>query len=185
LDEQGENTMITPSNAALETQKPLEPMAAHEDPALIMARRFGITTTTRGAAFSGSFKCISILIAVAIIYWGWQALPILNGVSLSTQAKVVLGACMALVLYTLYYVMISQTTVTPTEISQNFIFNRRVHLGEVSFAKFIYIPYLTWLIAPRLFVRTASNKFAAFYGAHRDLHQVFGQIHRTVAQGSK
>jgi hypothetical protein len=97
----------------------------------------------------------------------------------------VLGGCVAMVLYTLYHVMVSRTSVSPTEIRQNFVFNRQIHLGEVSFAKFIYIPYLTWLIAPRLFVRTASNKFAAIYGATPELHQVFGQIHRTIAQGSK
>ena len=162
-----------------------EPIEIHEDPALIMARRFGINTTTEGAAFSLSFKCITVLIAAAIAYWGVQALPNLGWRSMATQAQWMLGGCMALVLYTLYHVMVSRTTVSPTEIRQNFVFNRRVHLGEVSFAKFIYIPYLTWLIAPRLFVRTASNKFAAIYGATHELHQVFGQIHRTIAEGSK
>jgi hypothetical protein len=163
----------------------LEPIQIHEDPALIMARRFGINTTTEGAAFSAAFKCISVLILAAIAYWGWQALPVLGWLSLPKQVQWMLGGCVALVVYTLYHVMVSRTTVSPTEIQQNFVFNRRVHLGEVSFAKFIYIPYLTWLIAPRLFVRTASNKFAAFYGATHELHRVFGQIHRTVAQGSK
>ncbi len=156
-----------------------------EDLALVMARRFGITTTTEGAAFSPAFKLIAVLITAAIAYWAWQALPNLTWRALPVQAQLVWGGCAVLVLYTLYHVMVSRTVVSPTEIRQNFVFNRRVHLGEVSFAKFIYIPYLTWLIAPRLFVRTASNKFAAIYGATHELHQVFGQIHRTVAQGSQ
>jgi hypothetical protein len=162
-----------------------EPIEIFEDPVLIMARRFGINSTTSGAAFSVPFKCITVLIAVAIAYWGYQALPSLGWQTMATQAKWILGGCVGLVLYTLYHVMVSRTTVTPTEIRQNFVFNRHVHLGEVSFVKFIYIPYLTWLIAPRLYVRTASNKFHAIYGATRELHLVFGQIHRTVAQGSR
>jgi hypothetical protein len=162
-----------------------EPIEIHEDPALIMARRFGINTTTTGAAFSVSFKCITVLIALAIAYWGYLALPSLGWQTMATQAKWMLGGCVGLVLYTLYHVMVSRTTVTPTEIRQNFVFNRYVHLGEVSFVKFIYIPYLTWFIAPRLYVRTASNKFHAIYGATHELHVVFGQIHRTVAQGSR
>jgi hypothetical protein len=162
-----------------------EPIVINEDPALIMARRFGITATTEGAAFSASFKCITVLIALAIAYWGYQALPALGWQAMATQAKWMLGGCCALVLYTLYHVMVSRTTVSPTEIKQNFVFNRHIHLGEVSFAKFIYIPYLTWLIAPRLFVRTASNKFAAIYGSTHELHLVFGQIHRTIAEGSR
>ena len=160
------------------------PIEIHEDPALIMARRFGLTATTTGAAFSVSFKLITLAIVAAIAYWGYQALPALGWASLSKQAQWVLGGCVALVVYTLYWILVSRTTVTPTEIHQTFVFNRRVHLGEVSFVKFIYIPYLTWLIAPRLYVRTASNKFHAIYGASRELHQVFGQIHRTVAKGS-
>ena len=162
-----------------------EPIEVFEDPALIMARRFGITTTTEGPAFSPSFKVITVLIAIVIAYWGWQALPNLGWSSMPAQAQWMFGGCIALVLYTLYHVMVSRTTVSPTEIRQNFIFNRQVHLGEVSFAKFIYIPYLTWLIAPRLFVRTASNKFAAIYGATHELHLMFGKIHRTISEGSK
>lgn len=155
------------------------------DTATRMAQRFGIKSHTHGAAFSAPFKAIAWLIAASIAYWGWQALPQLGWPVMSTQAKLTLVGCAALVLYTLFHIMRSTTTVTPTEISQRFVFNRRVHLGEVSFAKFIYIPYLTWLIAPRLFVRTAGNRFAAFYGATHELHLVFGQIHRTVAEGSK
>jgi hypothetical protein len=162
-----------------------QPIELYEDPALIMARRFGITSTTQGAAFSVWFKCITVLIALAIAYWGYLALPSLGWQAMATQAKWVLGGCVALVLYTLYWILLSRTVVTPTEIRQSFVFNRYVHLGEVSFVKFIYIPYLTWLIAPRLYVRTASNKFHAIYGATHELHQVFGQIHRTVAQGSR
>jgi hypothetical protein len=160
------------------------PIEINEDPALIMARRFGITTTTAGAAFSVSFKVITLAIVAAIAYWGYHALPALGWATLSAQARWVLGGCVALVVYTLYWILVSRTTVSPTEIHQTFVFNRRVHLGEVSFVKFIYIPYLTWLIAPRLYVRTASNKFHAIYGASRELHLIFGQIHRTVAQGS-
>ncbi len=162
-----------------------EPIELHEDPALVMARRFGISTTTEGAAFSLPFKCITVLIAAAIAYWGWQAVPNLAWRSMASQAQWMLGGAAALIAYTFYHVMVSRTTVSPTEIKQNFVFNRQVHLGEVTFAKFIYIPYLTWLIAPRLFVRTASNKFAAIYGATHELHQVFGKIHRTIAEGSR
>ncbi len=161
------------------------PIEIHEDPALIMARRFGITTTTTGAAFSVWFKVITLAIVTAIAYWGYLAMPTLGWAALSKQAQWMLGGCVALVVYTLYWILVSRTTVSPTEIHQTFVFSRRVHLGEVSFVKFIYIPYLTWLIAPRLYVRTASNKFHAIYGASRELHLVFGQIHRTVAQGSK
>lgn len=154
-----------------------------DEVALKMAQRFGITATTQGAAFSVHFKCIAVLISAVIGYWGWQALPNLGWSALSAQSQWMLGGCIGLIVYTLYHVMVSRTVVSPTHIQQNFVFNRSVHLGEVSFAKFVYIPYLTWLIAPRLFVRTPSNKFAAFYGSTHDLHRVFGQIHRTVANG--
>lgn len=170
-------------NNAAPSGDPVE--QAMQDPAAYMAQRFGMTETVEGAAFSIHFKCIAVIIVLAITYWAVQALPQFSWASLGTQARWVLGGCVAMVLYTLYHVMVSRSTVSPTQIKQNFVFNRSVHLGEVTFAKFIYIPYLTWLIAPRLFVRTASNKFAAFYGATPELHQAFGRIHRTVADGSR
>jgi hypothetical protein len=163
-----------------------EAIQINEDPALIMARRFGITTTTQGAAFGWPFKLFACAIVLNIAYWFVQAVPNMVAISqLPTQVQFMFLALLVLIGVTLYFVMVSRTTVSPTEIHQNFVFNRHIHLGEVSFAKFIYIPYLTWLIAPRLFVRTASNKFAAIYGATPELHRVFGQIHRTIAQGSK
>ena len=77
----------------------------------------------------------------------------------------------------------ARTTVSPTLIAQTYAFNRQMHLGELASAKFIYIPFLTWLIAPRIFIRSASGKFTAIYGATPQLHAAFGQIHRIVNRG--
>ncbi len=149
-----------------------------------MAARLGVTTTTQGAAFGWTFKGFAIAVVLAIVYWAQQANLLSSWSTIGKQAQWVIIGGAILVAYTLYHVLVSQTTITPTMISQNFVFNRKVHLGEITFAKFVYIPYLTWLIAPRLFVRTANHKFAAFYGATPALHQAFAHIHRTVAQTS-
>ena len=149
---------------------------------LAMAQRVGITTTTVGPAFSLWFKLITFAIVAVLAYIAYPALKNMQWSALSTQAKLVLGGGLALVAYTAYHIMVSRTTVAPTYIEQRFVFTRRMHLGDLSFAKFIYIPYLTWLIAPRLYIRSASGKFMSIYGASHALHTQFGLIHRVVNQ---
>ena len=151
-----------------------------QDPAIVMARRLGITETTTGMAFTLSFKLITLCVLAAIAYWGRTAFAAIQINQLSLQSNIVLWGGLALVAYTAYHIMVSRTTVSPTHIEQRFVFARRMHLGELSYAKFIYIPYLTWLIAPRLYIRSAQGKFMAIYGASHALHQQFGMIHRVV-----
>lgn len=150
------------------------------DPLALMAQRLGITTTTRGASFSVPARAIALGIALACLYGAWATYPQLRAAQLPQHIWVLLAGCLALVFYTVFWVFYAQTTLTPTHISQTYVFNRRMHLGELAAAKFVYIPYLTWLIAPRLFIRSASGKFTAIYGATPDLLALFGQIHRIV-----
>jgi hypothetical protein len=150
------------------------------DPLALMAQRLGITTTTSGASFSLAARAIALGIALACVYGAWSTYPQLVAAQLPQHIWVLLAGCLGLVAYTVFWIFYAKTTLTPTYISQTYVFNRRMHLGELAAAKFVYVPYLTWLIAPRLFVRSASGKFTAIYGATPELQTLFGQIHRVV-----
>ena len=153
-----------------------------QDPAIVMARRVGITETTVGPAFTNGFKAITCAVVAAIAYWGWPAIQAMPLRTMPASTHFILWGGIAMIVYTAYHIMVSRTTISPTHIEQRFVFTRSLHLGELSYAKFIYIPYLTWLIAPRLYIRSANNKFMAIYGASHALHVQFGLIHRVVNQ---
>lgn len=169
-------------NPGQSSEKPAFSELYDQDPAIAMARRVGITETTSGPAFTLWFKAFTLMLLAVMAYMGWPALNALDFKSMPVQSHLILWGGIAIVLYTAFHIMVSRTTITPTHIEQRFVFTRRMHLGELSFAKFIYIPYLTWLIAPRLYVRSAQNKFMAIYGASHALHVQFGLIHRVVNQ---
>lgn len=162
---------MNPENAA---------SAPEFDPLTRMAQRLDITATVRGASFGKAARAIALAIALACSYGAWHAYPQLVSAQTPRHIWVLLAGCMALVYYTVFWIFWARTEITPTMISQSYVFKRRMHLGELAAAKFVYIPYLTWLIAPRLFVRSASGKFTAIYGATPELHAAFGHIHRIV-----
>ncbi len=150
------------------------------DPLTRMAQRLGVTATVSGASFGWGARAIALGIAAACSYGAWQTYPQMLDAQLPRHIWVLLAGCLALVYYTVFWIFWARTIITPTQISQSYIFNRKMHLGELAAAKFVYIPYLTWLIAPRIFIRSASGKFTAIYGATPELHTLFGQLHRIV-----
>jgi hypothetical protein len=69
----------------------------------------------------------------------------------------------------------SRTKIDAVNIEQSWLWTKKVALAEISQAKFIYIPYLSWLIAPRLVVR-ASRGVYVFPAADRHVLEAFARL---------
>lgn len=67
-----------------------------------------------------------------------------------------------------YWIMVSRTTVSETEIMQTWCWSKKVRIADLEKIKFICIPGLTWLIAPRLVCVSGMNT-TVFYMGHREL----------------
>ena len=74
-------------------------------------------------------------------------------------------SALALMVYTLWCILTSVTTLTSTQLQQTFVWNKQLELRELAYVKLIRVPGLDWLIAPRLYCRTLLGKFAVFYTA--------------------
>ena len=108
-------------------------------------------------------------IVLGCVYWVyglWAAGQITTGSGRAAASGLNWAlAALALMLYTGWCILTSVTTLTSSTLEQTFVWNKKLELRELAYAKLIRVPGLDWLIAPRLYCRTLLGKFAVFYAA--------------------
>lgn len=117
-----------------------------------------------GAAFSGFFKLAAVGVVAGTGAWFvslWRSGRLDGGDALFGW-----GLCaLALMLATLWKILSSRTTLDGEGLHQTWLWDKKMELRELAYAKLIRVRGLDWLIAPRLYVRTLLGKFAVFYAA--------------------
>jgi len=56
------------------------------------------------------------------------------------------------------------------------VWDKAMAFDDLAYVRVIRVPGLSWLIAPRLYVRTLAGKFTVFYGATPGLIAEFERI---------
>jgi hypothetical protein len=74
-----------------------------------------------------------------------------------------------------YWILSSRTSIEQGVITQTWLWDKRVVVRDVTQAKFIYIPYLSWLVAPRLVVR-AGMAVHVFHAASPHVLEAFARL---------
>jgi hypothetical protein len=129
-----------------------------------------------GPAFSPAFK----LLATGLVFGtaGWL-------VHLWMSGKVVGGvvsilswflAALAIMLYTWWWIVRSRTRLDGQELYQSWMWDKKMELRELAYGKLVRVRGLDWLIAPRLYVRTLTGKFAVFYAADPKMISEFERL---------
>ena len=127
-----------------------------------------------GPAFPMLIKIVATLFVAAIVYSGMPALQEMQWSELTNTAAFVWG-CAALVTGLVYFWMLkSRTSIRDGVIEQTWIWNKRIAIDQIRQAKFIYVPHLTWLIAPRLVVRSGVSA-TVFYAAEPAVQKAFAR----------
>lgn len=72
---------------------------------------------------------------------------------------------LALVTYMGVVLLRSQTTLTSTSLSQDWFWEKKVLLQEVTYVRFMRVRGWEWLIAPRLLVRAGHGPLKTFHAA--------------------
>ena len=133
----------------------------------------------RAPAFSRTFRLLATALVAAIGSWMYRLWQSGKLVPPGTSDALALGwplAALAIILYTWWYLQTSWTTVTETELRQRWMWDKKLDLRELAYAKLIRVPGLDWLIAPRLYARTLLGKFAVFYCADRVMLAEFERL---------
>ena len=93
-----------------------------------------------------------------------------------TNTAAFVWGCAALVTGLVYFWMLkSRTSSRDGVIEQTWIWNKRIAVDQIRQAKFIYVPHLTWLIAPRLVVRSGVSA-TVFYAAEPAVQKAFARL---------
>ena len=119
-----------------------------------------------GAAFTVPFRFLAIGIVGACaagLFGLWQA-GRLASASGTTGIGWLLAAVAMLALMG-WHILTSRTRIDPEALQQTWVWNKRMEMRELAYAKLIRVRGLDWLIAPRLYVRTLLGKFAIFHVA--------------------
>ena len=130
-------------------------------------------------AFSIPFKLLAVAIVTMALAWGAQMLSTgLLEWTLNSSGWLVAALCM--MSYTVWHILNGVTTLDDKALQQTWVWRKRVELHELSYAKLIRVRHFEWLIAPRLYTRTFSNKLAVFYAISPSMLQEFQRIEEAL-----
>jgi hypothetical protein len=135
----------------------------------------------RGPAYSLTFRLLATAIVFGSAAWLlqlWSA-GLLGGHARNLGSWFAAGA--ALMLYTWWCIVRSMTSLDQEALRQTWIWNKRMELRELAYARLIRVRGLDWLIAPRIYVRTLHGKFAVFYAADAEIVAEFERLARVLA----
>ena len=126
-------------------------------------------------AYSITFKLLATVIVLACsaaFLQNWWVGRTAGGVA---GGGWFLGAVL-LLLYTWVNILRSTTRIDEEGLHQSWVWNKHMELRELAFGKLIRVRGLEWLIAPRLYARTLSGKFAVFYATSPEMIAEFERL---------
>ena len=129
-----------------------------------------------GAAFTPTIKALSVLLVLGIAVYVVRLWPEDGWLSLGWQSLGFMAATLVVVLACLGYICWSRVRMDDTHIEQTWVWRKRVAIAEISQLKLIYVPYMSWFIAPRLVVRLGVTGWYVFHAADQRVLQRFYQL---------
>ncbi len=128
-----------------------------------------------GRAFTPLIQILATVLMLALIYWAMQSFSEIFSTknSIVAIAMIVIAFVICCIVY--YWILKSRTSINEEVIEQTWMWNKRILLKDVSQVKLIFIPYLSWLIAPRLIVRSGIGMMV-FHTAHPGVLAAFARI---------
>ncbi len=132
-----------------------------------------------GPAFSPFFKLLTVLLVGGIT--GWFGQLWLNGKVTGGAVSILTWflAALAMMAYTSWWIYRSRTYLDARELRQTWVWEKKMALGELAYCKLVRVRGFEWLIAPRLYARTLTGKFAVFYAA---APQMVAEFERLVVE---
>ena len=112
------------------------------------------------AAFTRPFRVLAWLLLVGLALWMLQSPE-------TWRTPIALWGVLAWLLMaaTVWAIERSRTTLTQEGLMQTWLWDKKMDMRELAFARLIRLRGFDWLIAPRLYVRNLSGKFTVIYCA--------------------
>ncbi len=129
----------------------------------------------QGPAFSVPFKLLAVAIVTLALLWAWR-LASQGQIEPTLQSSGWMAAALAMMVYTEWHILTGKTTLDHQTLQQTWVWRKQVKLNELAYAKLFRVRGLDWLIAPRLYTRTFSNKLSVFYAASPAMLAEFARL---------
>ena len=138
-----------------------------------------------GPAYSRPAKVIATLLVGALVVAAARNAGVLAGAAWpAAAAKASLAVIAIAVAICYYWILVSRTSVDATHIAQSWRWPKHVRLADITQAKFIYLPGLSWIVAPRLVVQARGHRSAmVFPAAGPEVLAEFARLSLGAARG--
>ncbi|MBC7377541.1 MAG: hypothetical protein H7346_08925 [Burkholderiaceae bacterium] len=129
-----------------------------------------------GPAFPLQIKLLASVLVGCLLFWGIRAAPSISLAQWPASTTTVVGLMSLFIALSYYWILRSRTSIDATTIRQTWFWNKEVKLADVTQAKFIYVPYFTWLVVPRLVVRSSGRGMYVFHSADKRVLAAFARL---------
>lgn len=134
-----------------------------------------VPVAAEGPAFPPFVKLLLTALTAAVFAAGALALDQAALRNASISAQVLVAGGLLVLLVTNYWVLKSRIRIDARVIEQTWMWTKRVRWADVGQAKLIYIPWLAWLVAPRMVVRGGAGIVTLFNAADPQVLAVFAR----------
>ena len=122
-----------------------------------------------GASFSPVLKGLATVMVMALATGTWRAMSLGEWKQLDSQSLGVVGFLALVILAGYWGIVTSRTHIDGLGLRQTWLWEKKVKLAEITQLKLIHVQGLSWLIAPRLVVRTQGIGVTTFHVADAKL----------------
>ncbi len=132
-----------------------------------------MTQPAEGPAFPLAVRLLATVMVAGMAWWGLRIREELGAAGCNLTAVAIVGGSAVLVLWCLGWMWRSRTRVDAQGIHQTWIWDKHVRWDQVAQARLVGVPYLQWLITPRLVVRPRGGGVLTFHSADPRVLAVF------------
>jgi hypothetical protein len=126
-----------------------------------------------GPSFSKVMKALATGLVLALAVWAVRALPTLRGAALPASAWAFIAGALAIIGACYVGMLFGRTEIDATHVRQRWLWRKQIAFADIAQVKFIFVPGLQWLIAPRLVVRARSGGVMVFHAAEPRVVEAF------------
>jgi hypothetical protein len=128
-----------------------------------------LAATLDGPAFGIGVKLLASAVMCALAVYGLRSLDALRSVQWSWLGLTFMVVALGCMLLCYVWMLRSRTSISATHLRQTWFLDKQVALADITQIKLIYLPGLSWLVAPRLVVRARMPGSTVFHCADREV----------------
>ena len=131
--------------------------------------------SVNGPSYGKGFKVFATFLTFGLLAYGASIALRFPLPAFGFGVKALLAGALLMLGVSYYWFLRARTTIDDTGIRQTWLYDKKVEWRDVRGAKMIGIPYASWLVPPRMIVRTGTS-FTTFNGGSREVLIEFAKI---------